>query len=85
MRNMKGFIFTLDALFALIIASLGVSIILYVRSEGLARCRAAAYSYVERLAFYIYVVVVRQSEKRWWCRYGPVNPSAWSDMMVISK
>ncbi len=30
MKNMKGFIFTLDALFALIVASLGVSIILYV-------------------------------------------------------
>ncbi|MGD0729460.1 MAG: hypothetical protein ABR981_05270, partial [Candidatus Micrarchaeaceae archaeon] len=29
-RNLKGFVFTLDAVFALIVAAVGVSILLYV-------------------------------------------------------
>jgi hypothetical protein len=42
-RNMKGFIFTLDAIFALVVAAVGVSILLYVDFTSPAAYGSAAY------------------------------------------
>ena len=42
-RNLKGFIFTLDAIFALIVAAAGISIILYISFTGSTQYAAPAF------------------------------------------